>query len=105
MAYFANGTEGLDYQEHYCFRCRNWGADKLSEKSGSEGCPIWDAHLLFAYELANSKGAGKQILDALIPMVDHTAPDGLSYHVAGECSMFSAKPGQEIYGQLELEVA
>jgi hypothetical protein len=102
MAYFSNGTEGLMYQERYCMRCQNWGRDRLTDKSGEPGCPIWDAHLLYAYEECNSESNAKYILDALIPMVDHTAKDGLSYHMAGECSMFFPKPGQEIEGQMEL---
>jgi hypothetical protein len=103
MAYFANGTEGLDYQERYCMRCRNWGIDKLSENSGEEGCPIWDLHLLYSYEECNSTSNAKMMLDTLIPMIDYTAKDGVNYHMPGECSMFVARPGLEVPGQLSLE--
>jgi hypothetical protein len=103
MAYFANGTEGLDYQDRYCMRCRNWGRDELSAASGEPGCPIWDLHLLYSYEEANSNSNAKMMLDTLIPMVDFVAKGGIAYHIPGECSMFDARPGLEIPGQLSLE--
>lgn len=69
MAYFSSGSEGLDYQEKWCARCAHDGE-----------CPVWDAHLLYAYDLCNQKDhPGKIILDMLIPY------DGLN---AGKCSMF-----------------
>lgn len=103
MGYFSNGTEGLIYQEAYCFRCRNFGADKLSEKTEVEGCPIWDLHLLWSYDLCNDhENPGKQMLDTLIPRVPHTFSDGITHEINGECSMFVARPGMEIPGQLSL---
>lgn len=75
MAYFSNGTEGLDYQERYCFRCQHWDE--------RVGCPIWLAHELFAYQLCNSKEPGKEILDLLIP-----EKDGF----ADRCALFLQKP-------------
>lgn len=85
MAYFSNGTEGMDYCAQWCDRCvhRN-GSD------GKSGCPIWLAHLLYAYEECNSKSNAKAMLDILIPMV----PSGAGYDVAGECSMF--KKGEAV---------
>ncbi len=69
MAYFSNGSEGMDYEEQYCSKCVH-----------CDGCPVMDAHLLFAYELCNDKkNPGKIILDMLIPQ---------NRHYAGECSMF-----------------
>ena len=65
MGYFSNGTEGLLYQEQYCFRCVHYGP-----KEGP-GCPIWGAHLFYAYSLCNDtpgKSPGKAMLDMLIPM-------------------------------------
>ena len=57
MGYFANGTEGLMYEEDYCAKCAH-----------VDGCPVWDAHLLFSYDLCNEqKHPGKVILDMLIP--------------------------------------
>lgn len=86
MAYFSNGTEGLSYQERYCFQCANW---KDREDGKGEGCPIWDLHLFHSYELANQHDdPGKQMLDYLIPMVPHTFDDGITYDVPGECSMY-----------------
>lgn len=85
MAYFANGTEGLMYQERYCFQCANW---KDREDGKGEGCPIWDIHLFHAYDLCNDEGPGKQMLDYLIPMVPHTFSGGITSDVAGECSMY-----------------
>jgi hypothetical protein len=102
VGYFSNGTEGLMYQEAYCFRCQNWGKDKLSESSGQPGCPVWDAHLFYAYEECNSKSNAKMILDMLIPLVDHTFKDGITHKINGECSMFRPVIGHEIPGQLEL---
>ncbi len=71
MAYFSNGTEGEIWENKYCARCLNY-----SEDAG--GCTILDVHMEWAYELCNSREAGKKILDTLIPM------EGL---FAGRCSM------------------
>jgi hypothetical protein len=61
MGYFSNGTEGLDFEETYCRHCVN-----MPERE-DRGCPVWLAHLLFAYELCNKKeDPGKVILDMLI---------------------------------------
>lgn len=58
MGYFANGTEGDMYEEQHCSKCVH-----------VDGCPVWDMHLLFSYELCNeTKHPGKVILDALIPL-------------------------------------
>ena len=96
MAYFSNGTEGLMYQETYCFRCEHW---EQRPGEGAEGCPIWDAHLLYAYEECNSKSNAKAMLDMLIPMRDHTFSDGITQPVAAECTLFRLKqarlPGVE----------
>ena len=79
MAYFANGAEGLFYQEHYCFNCKNY----RDKKDGRDcGCAIWDLHLFYSYELCNSKSKAKVMLDFLIP------EEGKEINIAGECSMF-----------------
>ena len=54
MAYFSNGSEGLDWQEANCVRCAN--ADDLG------ACAIWDVHLMF-----NGEEPMRPVLDALIP--------------------------------------
>jgi hypothetical protein len=74
MAYFSNGLEQAYYAARYCSRCIH------QDKDG--GCPIMDAHFLYAYDLCNEKEPpGKVILDMLIPV---DAQDD-----AGKCAMFS----------------
>lgn len=86
MAYFSNGTEGMDYCARWCDRCVHQnGAD------GKSGCPVWLVHLLYAYEECNSKSNAKVMLDALIPMVPSKHGN---YRVAGQCSMF--KEGEPV---------
>lgn len=64
MGYFANGSEGEIYQANYCFKCKNW----IDKKDGKGyGCAIWDLHILYSYELCNSKSKAKKMLDFLIP--------------------------------------
>lgn len=75
MAYFANGTEGSIYEENYCDKCKNW-------RKG--GCPIMDLHLIYSYELCNSKSVGKKMLDFLIPEDEKNC-------CADKCSMFLKK--------------
>ena len=42
MGYFSNGTEGELYQRDHCDDCVHWDPD--------EGCPVWDAHILYNYQ-------------------------------------------------------
>jgi hypothetical protein len=58
MAKFSNGTEGLNYQNAYCWQCAHW--------SDERGCPCWSAH-----ELWNSDEINKtdSILHKMIPVV------------------------------------
>ena len=67
MGYFANGMEGMDYQDRYCWRCRHWPNDEV-------GCPLW-----MEQQLHN--GDGDEVLAALIPR----AANGLSND---RCRMF-----------------
>ncbi len=79
MAYFPNGDSGLFYKENFCFKCINW----IDKNDGRDfGCPIWDLHLSYSYELCNSKSIAKKMLDLLIPMKE------CEYC---ECSMFQKK--------------
>jgi hypothetical protein len=55
MGYFSNGTEGESYFDRYCSRC-------IHDRNGD--CPIWGAHLAFAY---GAKGDAESILNMLIP--------------------------------------
>lgn len=77
MAWFSNGTEGEIYRERYCDRCVN--NRDLNDGRG-EGCPIWDAHLLFME--GDKKPDAQEVLDHLIPR--ETDPPGF----AAQCSMF-----------------
>lgn len=67
MAYFANGTEGMDYGEQYCTRCIH-----------NDGCPVWGLHFEHNY---TKDAAIRSILDYLIPRRN----DGLGN---GQCRMF-----------------
>lgn len=82
MAYFSNGCEGDAYEAEYCNRCVNW-RDKNDDRG--PGCPVWDCHLLFAYDECNRKSNAKTMLDLLIPMMKNKP-------YAAECSMFLPKP-------------
>ena len=55
MGYFANGTDGLIYGDKHCSKCIH---------GQGEPCAVWDAHVLYSYELCNSKS---NPLDILIP--------------------------------------
>lgn len=79
MGYFSNGTEGLMYQEHYCFHCAFWNDDE-----GGMGCPVWLLH-----ELHVGDKQWQPTLDKLIPMVD----SGHGFTVSGECETFVARQG------------
>lgn len=72
MGYFSNGTEGVSYYEEFCSRCLH---------DVNEDCPVWAAHLMFAYQECNSKSNAKTMLDMLIPQTK----DGLGN---GRCTMF-----------------
>ena len=56
MGYFANGTEGMEYEAKYCDRC----VHNLEE----HGCPVWAAHMLWNYEECNKPDS---ILYKMIP--------------------------------------
>ena len=79
MGYFSNGTEGMVFTERYCERCVNWR--DLGDGRGP-GCPVWDAHFLFAYEECDSGSNAHTILEMLIRQTG-----------AGEneCQMFQEK--------------
>jgi hypothetical protein len=64
MGFFANGTEGQIFQELYCEKCINY---RKREGESTEGCPIWDLHLLFNYKQFGSKEC-KEMLEFLIKL-------------------------------------
>lgn len=79
MAYFSNGTEGMDWETTNCGLCIH--------NSEDEGCPIWAVHQLFNYDQCNKGKTGKaikEILETLIPTQD----GGL---FAGPCPMLIHK--------------
>ena len=79
MGYFANGTEGDQYEKMYCDLCVHQVNDT------GERCPVWDLHLDYSYELCNDKShPGKIMLDTLIP------PDGDGVFNS-RCKMFFRK--------------
>jgi hypothetical protein len=59
MGYFANGMEGMRYEEKYCDHCIHAGYRR--------GCPCLDAHILWGYEESNKKDS---ILHKMIPFTD-----------------------------------
>lgn len=71
MGYFSNGSEGQEYQEHYCERCLHDNFDK------GIYCPIWNLHLLDNYKECNNEHS---YLHELIPREKPTGN--------GRCKMF-----------------
>jgi hypothetical protein len=76
MGYFSSGTEGMDYQEQFCFHCANW---RDRGDGCGEGCAIWDTHLMH-----NGETEKVSVLNDLIPR------DGI-YN--GECALFLRRDG------------
>ena len=60
MGYFSSGTEGMDYQSKYCFKCSHYEDD----------CSVWLLHLNFVSK-SNKHPLIREILDELIPMTDN----------------------------------
>lgn len=71
MGYFANGTEGLIYEETYCQHCRHNPDDGM--------CPVWSLHMIHNYAECNKPDS---FLHVLIPR------EGVGN---GECAMFIAR--------------
>lgn len=44
MAVFSNGSEGCSFEANVCGHCEHW---KFDEKTKTEGCPVWDAHMSY----------------------------------------------------------
>lgn len=74
MGYFSNGTEGMMYEEEYCFQCIH--------NNEEEQCQVWYLHEVFNYDAVgkNADKNIKKILNALIPRKENG--------VNGECSMY-----------------
>lgn len=104
MGYFSNGTEGRMFEEAWCSRCVHSDISGDREPGVDPACPVWMAHLLFAYDLCNEKEhPGKIILDMLIPDERPIAPDGLIAGPPIGCKMFHPiDAGAAIAGQMRL---
>ncbi len=48
MAYFSNGTEGINYAATFCDKC--W-----HQKPDEGGCAVWNAHMLHNYKECNNE--------------------------------------------------
>ena len=59
MGYFANGTEGMSYEEQYCMKCVH--------DNDADGCAVLYAHQLYNYPECNNEDS---ILHILIPRND-----------------------------------
>jgi len=73
MAYFSNGSEGMDYEEAWCSKCIH-----------QNGCAVWSAHMFHNYDEANKP---EIILHMLIPI----DKDGNNLG----CTMFSPSQSDE----------
>lgn len=87
MAYFANGTEGMSYEEQYCSRCVHGWSHK------EEGmCPVWMLHMLDNYKECNNE---QSYLHTLIPR----KKDGLGNE---QCAMFIEDKSRPDPNQLDM---
>jgi hypothetical protein len=57
MGYFANGTDGMAFEDYYCSRCIHYLK-----------CAVWEAHIIHNYNECNNKDS---ILHMLIPRDEH----------------------------------
>lgn len=97
MAYFPNGSSGDVFMERWCMNCIHW---KLDEMSVTEGCPVWDLHMMGNYDQCKKTDVGnvwKTVLECLIPTKKESCyPD--------KCRMFSPVTSTpDIPGQMKLE--
>jgi hypothetical protein len=60
MGYFANGSEGANYEHRYCRSCQNRPTDP------EKGCAVWGLHMLYNYEQNKDDGLAA-VLGFLIP--------------------------------------
>lgn len=94
MGYFSNGTEAELYEQRYCSRC----VHSDQEIGVDPPCPIWLAHILFAYQECGKASPAEEILNLLIPRSDDRLGND-------ECKGFHPRDaGAAIYGQTRLEV-
>jgi len=103
MGYFSNGTEGEMFEDAWCSRCVHSDISGDREIGVDPPCPVWTAHMLYAYELCNEdEHPGSVILELLIPRKMVKASDGFDLP-SNECAMFHPiDAGAAIPGQLTL---
>lgn len=89
MGYFANGSEGMTYEEYWCRRCVHVGPED------GPGCAVWLAHLLYNYDQHKDENLA-EVLNVLIPR------DAGGQNQ--ECAMFTPRDaGAAIAGQTSME--
>ena len=92
MGYFANGTEGMVYEERYCNRCKHQ-PDYDEELGFQPECSIMQAHSIYNYDDCNNVNS---ILHILIPR------DNKGYNK--QCTMFMLDAYKEAIGNGQLEL-
>lgn len=70
MAYFANGTEAMMYEDKYC--------DKCVHNHPDYGCPCLIAHMLWNYDECNNADS---ILHKMIPVRKDAFADRCTFFV------------------------
>lgn len=76
MGYFANGSEGTDYEQRYCARCVH------GDGEGAGTCAVWLLHLLHNYD----PEPAPRMLNVLIPR------DAEGWNT--QCAMFTEREGR-----------
>lgn len=89
MAYFPNGSAGMDYEAHYCDKCVHWQDDNP--------CAVMGLHMSWNYEACNgdqpdATPEAKAKFYALEYLIPHI-PNSLG---ADQCKMFHPVAGVEM---------
>lgn len=82
MAYFSNGTEGMDYESRYCDNCRHM----YGENGDPYACSVLELHYEFNYAQCGKGKTAKaiaKVLNTLIPRDDRG--------FAKQCTLFTDK--------------
>lgn len=96
MARFSNGTEGMIFVAENCDYCANWKerSEDYPASSDTQGCPIWDAHILY-----QPNAAEESDLSAVLDLLIQDTPKG------PRCNLFVPESKQalaEQEGQIRL---
>ena len=89
MGYFSTGSEGADYEVHYCWRCLH-----RPHHDSPAGCPVMIAHVLHNYG-QHDKAEIEELLDLFIARNERGANK--------RCAMWIENPDADIPGQVHLE--